>query len=226
MQVIFHKLHVLKKALGIKFFRKADLQRWADLHNYNEEWDRRTEIIGSLIPKKSHVIDFGAGRRRLEAYIDPSCTYFPADLVSRGPGTIICNLNERPLPNLQNLKLDVAVFGGVLEYIADLHSIPPWLATFTPVCIASYNCAYSPPNTLKRIRDSLARMDLGWVNSFDEKELEAIFVASGFSCRHKHMRKTKSGEEHIFVFEKVNAHATDISENSGGGSGKNGWDAP
>ena len=76
--------------------------------------------IAKLIPAGSNVIEFGAGRRQLEKFLPAGCTYTPSDLVDRGPGTIVCDLNRPPLPDLRHLRLKVAVFGGVLEYVADV----------------------------------------------------------------------------------------------------------
>src|SRR5690349_16692383 len=120
MSFRYYSVDLFVKTLRCKFFGTADVERWADPHNLSEKWDERTKLIAQLIPNDSRVIEFGAGRRRLESYLHPSCTYFASDLVSRGSGTIVFNLNARPLPDLTHLGLNVAVFGGVLEYVSDL----------------------------------------------------------------------------------------------------------
>ena len=80
------------------------------------------------MPNYSRVIEFGAARRALEKYLDPSCVYTASDLVDRGLGTIVCDLNERPLPDLGADAYDVAVLMGVLEYVRDMPSVIDWLA--------------------------------------------------------------------------------------------------
>jgi hypothetical protein len=51
-------------------------------------------------------------KRRLESYLDPSCSYFPSDAVDRGGNTIVLDLNSRPLPDLSYLELDLEVLLG------------------------------------------------------------------------------------------------------------------
>ena len=74
--------------------KKTDSSRWADTRNILEVWEPRTKQVAALVPNNSRVIEFGAGNRNLERYLDPSCTYVPSDLVDRGPGTIVCDLNK------------------------------------------------------------------------------------------------------------------------------------
>jgi hypothetical protein len=76
----------------------SDRERWADLRNHEVDWDERTRAIARLIPPGSHVIEFGAGRRQLESRLPEDCSYSASDLVDRGLGTLLCDLNRRPLP--------------------------------------------------------------------------------------------------------------------------------
>ena len=48
------------------------LTRWADLDNFDPEWDERTQIIADLITPGSRVLEFGAGRRYLQTRLDPA----------------------------------------------------------------------------------------------------------------------------------------------------------
>jgi hypothetical protein len=201
MSVEYGSLRLSLKTLYSKFFAKADLKRWQNLQNFEVEWSARTRLMANLIPPHSRVIEFGAGRRQMESLLDQSCTYIPSDLVGRGPGTFICDLNVRPLPDLTPLNPDAAVFGGVLEYISDLRSIPRWLAKHIAICIVSYECAYSQPETIGRLRESFSRIRNGWVNTYSEAEVEALFAASEFTCVDKVTWSTKTGDELIFVFQ-------------------------
>src|SRR6185312_8871325 len=97
----------------------------------------RTRIAAGFVPDGSRVIEFGAGNRLLEKHLDSSCTYTPSDLVDRGPGTIVCDLNERPLPDLGTDTYDTAVILGVLEYLTDVPSLIDWLAQHVPLCVIS-----------------------------------------------------------------------------------------
>lgn len=171
--------------------------RWSSLSNFHVDWDERTELIARLVPPRSRVIEFGAGRRQLELFLDPSCAYFPSDLVDRGPGTIVFDLNARPLPDFRELKLDVAVFSGVLEYVTDLLATAQWLARQVSICVASYACANSESGTTHRIQEISARARHGWVNTCTEAEFARIFVDAGFNCRSR----DAWGNQRIFVFQ-------------------------
>ena len=162
--------------------RYSDYRRWGNLYNYEEWWDSRTEQIARMIPQKSRVIEFGAGRRKLENFLDPSCGYVPSDLMDRGPGTFVCDLNRRPLPSLSNLNVDAAVFGGVLEYIHDMESLVEWLATQVSVCVASYAYTHNHKSTFGRLREGFSRFRLGYMNSYTEENLIDVFRRGGFRC--------------------------------------------
>src|SRR5438105_15076772 len=93
--------HIVKILIFIGL-RPSDYGRWSNPENLERRWDLRTRQLAQLIPKDSTVVEFGAGRRQLELYLDPSCAYVPSDLTDRGPGTIVCDLNRRPLPALRH----------------------------------------------------------------------------------------------------------------------------
>src|SRR6201993_4161076 len=114
-------------------FKRTDRRRWADPRNLYASWESRNEQLAALVPNNSRVIEFGAGKRILERYLDPSCTYTPSDMIDRGPGTIVCDLNERPLPDLGADTYDIAVFIGVLEYLRDVPAVLDWLAKYVSV---------------------------------------------------------------------------------------------
>lgn len=202
MSVKYGSIELALQTLQRKLFRSSDIDRWQNLEQYEVEWDERTKIIANLVPAQSRLIEFGAGRRQLETHLDPSCIYFPADLVSRGPDTIVCDLNQRPLPDLRSLKLDIAIFGGVLEYISNLRTLLSWLSQQVDSCLVSYECAVSQSKTIKRVRETLKRLSFGWVNTFSESELEGLFLESGFVLTKKVTWHTDEGDERIFVFQK------------------------
>ena len=160
--------------------QKTDHRRWSDPTNLESWWEPRTERAAALIPAGSRVIEFGAGNRTLERVLDPSCTYVPSDIVDRGPGTLVCNLNERPLPNLGSDVYDVAVMMGVLEYMRDAPSIVDWLAEHVQVCVLSYVCAEENRFSIRGARSRLRRIRAGWMNNFRDDELRSLFDERGF----------------------------------------------
>ena len=123
-------IRVLRRILRnfvMRLAGRADYRRWVSPAGHETWWDERTQLIASMIPTGARVIEFGCGRRQLENFLPDECTYVPSDLVERGPGTIVCDLNTRPLPDLGHLALQVAVFGGVLEYVCDVESVIQWV---------------------------------------------------------------------------------------------------
>src|SRR5205814_2229019 len=114
----------------------SDYRRWGDSRSLSPDWDSRTEQIARLIPPGATVLEFGAGRMTLRNYLPEGCQYTPCDLVDRGGGTIVCDLNARELPAFP--PLDVAVFSGVLEYINDINYLISHISGSVSTIIASY----------------------------------------------------------------------------------------
>jgi len=168
--------------VGLRGLRRSDHQRWCDPAKLETWWETRTEKIARLIPTGKRVLEFGAGRGYLAKYLDAASTYFPCDLTSRGPETIVFDLNRRPLPDLRHLRADVAVFAGVLEYLHDLDSLVSWLAAQVNVCVVSYTCVASVGKFTRRIRENFSRRYYGYMNGFGEDELIGLFRRAGFNC--------------------------------------------
>ena len=188
----------MAEVLTLRLLRRSDYRRWTDSRNLETWWDSRTEKIAQLIPKGARVIEFGAGRRQLEKFLDSSCSYVPSDLTNRGPGTIICDLNQRPLPDLRYVEVDVAVFGGVLEYVCDLDSLVDWLSQQFRFCIASYAYVAPGKGAAIGIRQRLDRLYHGYMNHYTEGELVELFHQRGYLCAKEETWDT----QRIFQFVK------------------------
>jgi hypothetical protein len=160
----------LKKALG-----KSDYERWGNQENLLPNWDLRTQQIANLIEAGSSVIEFGAAKMVLRNFLPDKCSYTPSDLVDRGDGTIICDLNSKTLPEFG--QYDVAVFSGVLEYIHDVPRLIEHLSNSVNTITTSYAVIETNPNKEKRYA-------LGWVNNYSSEQLVEIFVKAGFQCSH------------------------------------------
>ena len=186
----------IARTLFLRSLNRSDYARWTNPDSLESWWETRTQRIATLIPKHSRVIEFGAGRRWLESYLDPSCSYIPSDLVDRGPGTIVCDLNKRPLPDLRHLRADVAVFGGVLEYIRDLESVVEWLSQQVSFCVTSYAYAARATGAAVGIRERLRRLYYGYMNNYTEEELVELFSRRGLICAEKVTWDTQQ----IFLF--------------------------
>jgi hypothetical protein len=180
---------------------RPDYRRWVDAKNLEDWWEPRTERVAKLVPPGAHVLEFGAGKRRLETYLDSSCSYMPSDLVDRGPGTVICDLNQRPLPDLRHLNRNAAVFVGVLEYIHKLPALVEWLGAQFEWCVASYDAVDSRPWTTKRVVELGRRKSFGYMNNHEPAEFVAIFERAGFRC----VRTDRWESQELYLFVRESA---------------------
>ncbi|PQM45193.1 hypothetical protein C1Y40_04653 [Mycobacterium talmoniae] len=184
-------------------FHKTDRKHWGDPRSLHPSWEPRTRKAAALVPARSRVIEFGAGNRILERYLDSSCTYTPSDLVDRGPGTIVCDLNRRPLPDLGVDGYDVAVIMGVLEYLRDVPSVLDWLASHVQVCVLSYACADTNGHSPRAWLETVKRLKAGWMNHYREADLRSLFGERGFAL----VRQESWENQRLFVFSQSGAPA-------------------
>lgn len=197
------RVHIPKLGIIAALRQKTDYKRWSDTRNLYSDWEPRTQRAAELIPAGSRVIEFGAGTRTLERHLDPSCTYTPSDLVDRGPGTLVCDLNERPLPNLGKDTYDVAVIMGVLEYIRDVPAVLDWLSSFVPRAVISYGCPDTNEQFLRTKLGAVDRISRGWLNNYRESEIRTLFRDRGYSSLHEENWANVDGYQHrLFVFAK------------------------
>jgi hypothetical protein len=169
------------RTLATRVFHVSDQARWRDLGNHDVTWDKRTRAIAELIPSGSRVIEFGAGRCQLRRWLPADCTYLPSDIVDRGSGSWLCDLNRRPLPQLERrAALQVAVFSGVLEYVVDVRGVLAWLAPHVDRIVVSYNLASEATGPGDRLQTVAARLSAGWVNSFTDAHLRECFADASF----------------------------------------------
>src|SRR5215468_9103306 len=87
----------------LRLIGHSDYERWTDPSSLETWWESRTQRLAAMVPAGTRVIEFGGGRQRLRSFLDSSCTYMASDLVDRGPGTLACDLNRRPLPDMAAL---------------------------------------------------------------------------------------------------------------------------
>jgi hypothetical protein len=179
-----------------KLLGRSDYKRWSNAENLETWWEARTQKLARYIPPESRVLEFGAGRRKLQHYLPHGCTYFASDLTPRDPDTIVCDLNRRPLPDLRHLAPDIAVFAGVLEYVGDLRSVAAWLAEQTPVTVVTYDSVKAERATPARAVELFTRRNFGYLNNHTLAELEGIFSSAGFRC----VRTDTWNSQEIMVF--------------------------
>jgi hypothetical protein len=186
-----------------KLLHKADRGRWMNAHSFCLEWEERARTIARFVPKGSRVIEFGAGLRRLQGYLDLSCTYVASDLTNRGQDTLILDLERRPLPKLLDEQFDVAIFAGVLEYVSDVPGVVSWICQYVTTCILSYECAPRSAHVYGRLKQAWDRAALGWVNAHTEEDIKRLFTTAGFVCVLKTLWGAPEDSEPIFVFRRA-----------------------
>lgn len=191
------------RTLALDALQLSNHAKWRT-YKFPVEWALRSKRIAEIVPHHSHVFEFGAGPAGLREYLHPSCSLTSSDIVKYSPEIRIIDLNRRPLPSLGEAQSQVGVFSGVLEYVSDLPSIMPWIANHFEICIASYECAQPKPGILGRIRESLSRTRLGWVNHITEAEFKALFASVGFQLAEQTTWGVDDPGE-IFVFARRRA---------------------
>jgi len=155
---------------------ESHLRRWAHPSEMDTEWNTRTHIMAKLIPANSSVLEFGAGSMVLRTYLPPGTQYTPSDIVSRSADTLVIDLNSKsPLPSFPSH--DIAVFGGVLEYIFDVERVVRHLSQHVRCVIASYAVTDNTPRTF-------TRRALGWVNDMSDVTFRRHFEQNNFVCDH------------------------------------------
>lgn len=150
--------------------KETDLVRWSDSKNLEISWEPRSKVIANYIPAGSCILDLGCGSSLIEKYLDISCKYIPADLVSRDQRTIFCNLNEEVFP-LDIVSADIILMLGVVEYIFDVPSLFSRLSKLNKKIIFSY-CDTDTSN----LRSFEERAAFGWVNAYSCDEIEALIL--------------------------------------------------
>lgn len=150
----------------------------------NTEWDSRTRLLATFIEPGTTVLEFGCGRQVLRHILHPSCTYIPSDIESRSEDTWVCDLNAPTLPIMP--ASDVAVFGGVLEYIHDLPRLFEHLRGYTDALVFSYApvptyALPGQPEDESQMAYVRERRELkGWVNHLDHRAINGALLEAGW----------------------------------------------
>ncbi|MFT7476703.1 MAG: hypothetical protein ACI81L_003663 [Verrucomicrobiales bacterium] len=157
-----------------RLFRRSDTGRWSADESFHENWDERTAQLATFVRPGERVLEFGSGMLALRELLPADAVHIATDLVSRGPGTYICDLNHRTLPELPDA--DVAFFSGVLEYVNNLPRSLARVSERVPALICSYATVEANPER---------RRFHGWVNDYSEDDLVRVIESLGYSCGHR-----------------------------------------
>jgi hypothetical protein len=168
------------------------MERWRRTDTLLSEWDTRTQLIATLIPDGAQIIEFGAGRMVLKSLLGPNCTYQPSDIVDRGHGTLVLDLNVDTISLPRNYSH--AVFSGVLEYVRDIPGLIEKISPQVTTIISSYSSSDA-------ISDVFIRRQNGWVSNLSDRELQNAFHCAGYDL----LETLEWREQKIYVFGKPNA---------------------
>ena len=172
--------------------RKSDYERWGNPSSLKSDWDERTFMLADMIPESAtSIIEFGAANMVLKEKLLPHQKYTPSDLVDRGEGTIVYDLNLLPYSFIAD-KYDVAFFSGVLEYVHNVPELIKYVRTFADVIIFSY--AHSPTNRESRKRS-------GWVNEYTHSEMVDLVESNSFKLAK--LDQWQGGRQLLYKFIAV-----------------------
>lgn len=146
---------------------RSDSERWAKIESLATQWDSRAAMAARYIPAGQRVLDIGAGAMALRSQLAAGCSYFPADIVSRGPECQVVDLNKGQFPAGQ---YDWVTFLGVLEYVHEPVAVLTRARTAAPSAIFTY-CTMNHGEVQ-------TRRGMGWVNDYTRSEFEALLAAA------------------------------------------------
>ena len=89
---------------------------------FDPNWKARIAHLAHFIDTPGPVLDIGCGMMWLEAMLERGNPYIPLDYVRRDDRTLVVDLNNQPLPEVD---AEFVYMSGVLEY---LHDVPGFLA--------------------------------------------------------------------------------------------------
>lgn len=148
------------------------------------EWKLRTGVIAGLIKQfqakipVNSILDVGGGLCNLYKYLSEKTEYVSIDIKPYSDKTVVCDLNNDPLPDLH--KFDIIVLQGILEYVETPMSLLKSLKRYGNRAILTYRKA---PSKVKRL------------NQFDWKQIEMIIDLAEWKIDWQHtLEKRKNGE--------------------------------
>lgn len=169
--------------------RKSLVRRWRALTDAEAHgWRSRAAIAASMLGKVQSVLDLGCGTMALREFLDPGVIYIPSDIVSRCPGTIVCDYNKEEPPHVE---VEAVACLGLLEYLFEpgalLHALKQ------PRAVVSY-CPCDAPSPMQ------GRRSHGWVNDYSTETMCALFGQAGWNIV-QHV--AESSRQSIWLLERV-----------------------
>jgi hypothetical protein len=89
------------------------------------------------------------------------------------------------------------VFAGVLEYVLDVPAVVQWLSDHVTYCVASY-AHVDRAGFVEGLVVRARRVYYGYMNSYSEAELLALFARYRFAC----LRTGSWNDQRLFLFNR------------------------
>lgn len=168
---------------------RRDTSDWRQVERFDPAWRERIRRMASLIGEQdTSVVDVGCGPMWLRSYLPAAVRYLGVDYVDRGEGTVVCDLNAGPLPEL---PADVWFVSGCLEYVEDPKRFIAHAARNARACILSY-CDFGNFPSMRE------RRKRGWKNHLTLDQLRELFAGAGM--RQTHSEILPSSRNAVLVF--------------------------
>jgi trans-aconitate methyltransferase len=172
---------------------------WDNSKEHEFDWRKNNAVIKYLAlwidDKDTSVADLGCGKEmHLRECLPCCCKYIPVDYLSRSEDTIVCDFNEKDLPEL---KVDVAFVSGVLQVIKD------------PVQFLNWVCSIAKKVIIRTtLIDHLSAKEIfmGNISCVKIELVENTITGNNFQCTRKEVASEVEGRKYAYLcFEKKQA---------------------
>ncbi len=168
---------------------------WRDLED-NINWDLMkpsVELFSKWIDENiKSIVDYGAGQMYLKTFLSKDVKYYPVDYMKRFDDTIVCDLNNGNFPDL---KADVAVLNGVLEFLITAEDL------IKHVCEKTANMIIISYMTVDKFPNITGRRTSGYLSDLSELKIIQLLDDGGFRLDKKESDPLDSTDT-IYLFEK------------------------
>ena len=147
--------------------------KWSGL---NWEWPKRAEMALQHLGGAKSVVDIGCGKMTLKRLLPEGVVYQGVDISPRDETTIVVDLNEETLPDL---NFDAATALGVVEYLREPSAFFQRLQQFDRL-VLTYNC-YGLKDILKKFGVMSERVPDAWISRLHKREVTELLEANGFT---------------------------------------------
>ena len=126
----FYKMKYDREKNWIQFEQKDTRA----LERQKEGWKIRAEFLSKMIPDDvKSIMDIGCGDGLIKNFLGHDVKYFGVDYCKRSADTIVCDINQESLPDL---NVDLYYMAGVIDYIENIRKFVAQLSRAKYVLIS------------------------------------------------------------------------------------------